>query len=580
MGSVWNSFLSGSLSKDAAEGMMKRNVQQHNGTCAACHRTQKPGRNTVKMKNLMILLMAAAAIMFSGCGFMSPFDAVQSQLDEQDTAIEELRAEIDSINEEMASLDARLVETNEDLDEAFALINGLAEDIAEIRRESEEGDQELQDQITGLFDQLWQKYLDLQAQIDQVVVRQDQDRAEFRRGLMIAYQGIARLRWHFNQLRTEFENAAEDFQDQLDALRDDLSELDSWIHGEIEDLWEDVDANAGEIARLWSKVCRIWKRFSDYYTKEDIDLMLAAINDQIVSIRDRLEDAEADIATKATLLEAEQQVYRILFGDNAMNPDGTLKAYFLEKMYWHENFQGFMRVVNGILYEIAWGISHDDYTPPTHVSESVVNALRDYYVSVGELELKLSDIQMQIDELDSAYENLASSLSEVTGDYLTMADYLVLMDVINTLRTDMEDELATKLSVYTFRYNRDMIYSSLEDYFSLSWLSSQAFEFKLHDSVASVDVSVSESIPLTSFTKTGNTTFEVASLFDLGGLLAETIEITATVSGVGTATLEDVPLYKVLLDGIGTYPQLRVYDSGSHQSLVLDSQFGSVAVRF
>ncbi len=143
-----------------------------------------------------------------------------------------------------------------------------------------------------------------------------------------------------------------------------------------------------------------------------------------------------------------------------------------------------------------------------------------------------------------------------------------------------EDELATKLSVYTFRYNRDMIYSSLEDYFSLSWLSSQAFEFKLHDSVASVDVSVSESIPLTSFTKTGNTTFEVASLFDLGGLLAETIEITATVSGVGTATLEDVPLYKVLLDGIGTYPQLRVYDSGSHQSLVLDSQFGSVAVRF
>lgn len=401
-------------------------------------------------------IIAIVAFLFFGFGLTSchgPFSNMQSQIDELGEDIARIDADLDTIRAELDGIQAWMIATDAQLLSAFQLIADNAAAITQLRQDMEDGDQNLQNQLDDLLVLFWQRYSEVSNRIDDVIFQQNQDRQQFQQGLVMAMTGLAVTNWRVTQLEIAFQNASSNFQNQLNDLRDDLNDLEVALRAEIQDLATDIAANATQIANLWTHIA---DTFANYYTAAQVDAMLDLIDNDIVAVRNRLDNVEADLATKITLLEAEQETYRILFGDNAMNPDGSLKPYFANQMYWNDNFQGFSRVVNSIFYQVASAINNPGHTPPLHVAQSLANALLNYFATIDDLNLLEGEVAGLTSQVLTTMTNVNNLAVDIGLNEAEINNLISLVAALTTRMDASEGEitlLATSLMNLTNQVN-------------------------------------------------------------------------------------------------------------------------------
>lgn len=271
--------------------------------------------NNMKKLNKIGLLVLFTIIILLMTGCPGPFSTIDDKNFEQDQeildnqiAIAVLDSRMDTAEAEINDLQAWAIETDETLAEYLILIGNntaaiteVAEDLVDLEERSDANDADHQAQLDRLrarldraFRLIRTKYREVMDRIDDVIDQANADRREYRRGLMLAYRGIAYNRMQIIQLWDAFEETAEDFQEQLDTINDDLTEIKNRLTDAIEDFMEYTQINTENINEILEEIRFIWEELyyiaNNYSTTEEMEEIL--------------EEIELDIEAVAALVEA------------------------------------------------------------------------------------------------------------------------------------------------------------------------------------------------------------------------------------------------------------------------------------
>lgn len=266
-----------------------------------------------------------------------------------------------------------------------------------------------------------------------------------------------------------------------------------------------------------------------------------------------LANMQSTMDEKLNAEEVQAKILIALFGQGSYDRGDA--AYLIAK------FGAYTGFLKNIGYQVSWDLTHPGSTSTDHLAKQLVAAIESI-VGSGD-QAVMNALLVRIEAMEAM-------------DNVQRAEYLIALDEINTKLMSIDAELADKLSVWTFRYNREQIYNTIASLATTdAWTNDM--EFGLHSSITSdVNVTIYESAIYLSIIKLNDLSFRFYDHVWHYNALAETVDVTVTIDGIGTATLEDVPVYKLLVGN----PSLRVYDGGTYKSLVLDSGFGTMAVRF